>query len=95
MEAVTVSTTIASVMELEGNDNTPLTFKLVVVTEVPTAVVNVILVRFALVLVRLVVLMFAGLKLLADKLVNDALVEVIDVAKNIVEVIAVPEALVK
>lgn len=66
-----------------------------VVTEVPTAVVNVMLVKLALVDVRLVVSIFDGLKLLADRLVKEALVEVMDVARKIVDVMAVPEAEVK
>lgn len=90
-----VSTTIASVTEFEGKDNTPLTFKLVVVTEVPTAVLKVILVKLALVLVKLVVLTLAGLKLVAASVVKKALVDVIEVAKKTVDVMAVPLAVVK
>lgn len=86
---------MASVIELEGNDNTPLTFKLVVVTEVPAAVLKVMLVKLALVEVKLVVEIFAGLKLVLAKVVKKALVDVTDVAKKTVDVIAVPLALVK
>lgn len=80
---------------MEGNDKPLLTFKLVVVTEVPTAVVKVILVKLALVLVRFVVLIFEGEKFEVVRLVKNALVEVMLVAKNTVDVMAVPLAVVK
>ena len=133
MEAVIVSTTIASVIELFGKFKAPLTFKLVEVTLVPLALpklnrpetlalVPVALVKlseeivvpprlvtpdtfklvevtleivvlartvrpltFKLVDVTLVVLMLAGEKLVAAKLVKNALVEVTDVPVAVVK----------
>ena len=41
MEAVIVSATIASVTELDGNVKAPVTFKLVVVTDVATTLLAV------------------------------------------------------
>ena len=46
MEAVIVSTTMASVTELDGNVKAPVTFKLVVVTEVADKVVTVVPAKF-------------------------------------------------
>lgn len=50
---------------------------------------------YKLVVVTFVVLILEGLKLVAAKVVKDALVDVIEVAKKRVEVMAVPEAEVK
>jgi hypothetical protein len=55
----------------------PETLRFVLVTLVPTAVPNVMLVRLALVEVRLVVLMLLGAKFEAAKVVNEAFVVVI------------------
>lgn len=89
-----VSTTIASVIELFGRFKLPLTYKLVVVALVIISLTKTLEVAKIFVLVILTAKILAGLKLVAPRLVKKPLVEVIDEAIKIVEVNAVPLALV-
>lgn len=87
-----MSTTIASVTELFGRLNEPATYKLVVVALVVISLTKILEVAKKLVEVILTASMLLGLKLLATRLVKKPLVEVIDVAIKIVDVMAVPLA---
>ncbi len=87
-----MSTTIESVIELFGRFKEPATYKLVVVALVVISLTKTLEVAKKLVEVILTANMLLGLKLLAARLVKKPLVEVIDVAIKIVEVMAVPLA---
>lgn len=92
--------TIASAILLFGRFNAPETYKLVEVTDVATVFTNTVVVTKRLVEVMLmpeilVGLKFDALKFVALSVVKKPLVEVIEVASKIVDVMAVPEAEVK
>jgi hypothetical protein len=93
-------TTMASVTEFDGKERTPVTARLVDVIEVATVFTKTVEVAKRLVEVTLVELMLPGFKLdterlVAFKVVKKPLVEVIEVARTMVDVTAVPEAEVK
>ena len=96
---MTVSTTIASEIELLGKFKEPETYRLVVVALAVISLTKILEVAKKLVEVILTANTLLGLKLAAVRLVvskdvKNPLVEVMEVAITIVDVMAVPEAVV-
>ena len=93
-------TTIASVMEFDGSEREPETYKLVVLALVEILFTTTLLVAKRFVEVMETASKLVGLKLdavifVALREVKKPLVEVIDVASTMVDVMAVPDAEVK